>query len=49
MGAIKMEWIVTYYVRNKNLYTAKTVTAGTAVEAIKKAKVKNIVEIYPKN
>ena len=44
-----MEWIVEYYVRNKNLYTYKVVKAETASEAIKKAKVKNIVDLRPAN
>ena len=42
-----MQWRVVYYVRSKNLYTQKIVVAETAAEAIKKARVKSIVELEP--
>lgn len=39
------KWRIIYYIRNKNLYTYKIVEANTAQEAIKKARVKNIVDL----
>lgn len=39
-------WKVWYYIRSKNLYTTKVVYADTAQKAIKKARVKNIEDIY---
>lgn len=39
------KWRVWYYIRNKNLYTYKYITARTASEAIKKSRVKNIVDL----
>ena len=40
------KWEVCYYVRSKNLYTTKTIYADTAQEAIKKARVKHVEDIY---
>ena len=42
-----MKWEVVYYVRNKNLYTSKIVAADSAPEAIRKARVKSIVDLRP--
>ena len=42
-----MKWYVGYYVRNKNLYTGKIVEADAAEKAIKRARVKNIIELCP--
>ena len=39
-------WKVWYYIRSKNLYTTKVIYANTAQEAIKKARVKHIEDIY---
>ena len=39
------KWRVDYYIRNKCLYTSKIIYAATATEAIKKARVKNIVDL----
>ena len=39
-------WKVCYYIRSKNLYTTKIIYANTAQEAIKKARVKHIEDIY---
>jgi hypothetical protein len=40
-------WCVGYYVGNT--YKHKYIKATTSGEAIKKAKIKNIVELYPVN
>ena len=39
-------WEICYYIRNKNLYATKIIYANTAQEAIKKARVKDIEDIY---
>ena len=39
------KWNVGYYIGNT--YTYKYVYADTAAQAIKKARIKNIVELYP--
>lgn len=39
-------WEVCYYIRSKNLYTTKVIYADTAQEAIKKARVKYIEDVY---
>lgn len=39
------KWRVDYYIRNKNLYTSKIIHAATAADAIKKARVTNIVDL----
>ena len=39
------KWYVLYYVKKQNLYTYKVVQAETASEAIKKARVKNVVDL----
>ena len=39
------KWRVFYYIRSKNLYTYKDITAESASEAIKKSRVKNIVDL----
>lgn len=43
----KQKWLVSYYVRNRNLYTYKFVYADTAADAIRKARVKEIEDLYP--
>ena len=40
------KWEVWYYIRSKNLYTTKVIYADTPQEAIKKARVKYIEDIY---
>lgn len=40
------KWCIEYYIRNKNLYTCKYVYAKDNMEAIKKARVKNIEDLY---
>ena len=43
---IQQRWEVVYY-RSKNTIAFKSVYAGDAENAIKKARVKNIIDLYP--
>ena len=38
-------YFISYYIKNKNLYTFKIVHADDVQQAIKKARIKNIVDI----